>query len=238
MITALYIAAALLPAAFLMRYIYRQDRVEKEPAGLLICLIPLGALAGLIAGVLNEFGISLLSLFFSSEESTGYILALAFLVVGVVEEGCKFLMLRLATWNNPNFNFRFDGVVYAVFVSLGFAALENVVYVFAYGLSVAITRAFLSVPAHMGFAVFMGSYYGRAKICEASGDRRGISRNLFLAYLTAVFLHGFYDSCAMSSGTISLLLFAGFVLIMYIVVIRRIRREAYTDCMIDPSVLF
>ncbi len=92
-----------------------------------------------------------------------YTILLAFLVVAVVEEGTKFVFLKLRTWRDPNFNFRFDGIVYAVFVSLGFAAFENINYVLGYGLTVALPRAVLAIPAHMGFAVFMGLFYGRGK---------------------------------------------------------------------------
>lgn len=224
----LFVGAAVLPAIFLMSYIYRNDKAEKEPGGLLVRLVLMGALAGVIAGSLNAIGENILSNFFETD-SIPYILCLAFLVVGVVEEGLKFLFLYKNTWNNPNFNYRFDGVVYAVFTSLGFAALENVTYIFTYGLSIALSRAVLSVPAHMGFAVFMGSFYGRAKVCQAGGNRAGTTGNLVRAYLTAIFLHGFYDSCAMIQTTLSTVLFWIFVVVMYIVVIRRVRKESAAD---------
>lgn len=83
------------------------------------------------------------------------------------------MFLHARTWRNPNFNYRFDGIVYAVFVSLGFAAFENIQYVLHYGLSVALPRAIFAVPGHMSFAVFMGLFYGRAKLYEAWGDGAG-----------------------------------------------------------------
>ena len=227
-IIAIYVAAAVLPAIFLLRYINRMDRVEKEPAGLLISLLLMGVCAAAAASVLEGVGMGLIpaSLDVNSPE---YAIVLAFLVVGAAEEGAKLFFLKLRSWRSPAFNYRFDGVVYAVFVSLGFAALENIGYVLGYGLSVAIPRALLAVPAHMGFAVFMGSYYGRAKVCHDRGDEAGARANLRRGYLLAVVLHGFYDACAMIESALSSVLFFGFVVVMYVVVIRRIKREADED---------
>lgn len=228
LVTVVYLAAAILPAAFLLRYIYRKDTIEKEPAGLLGSLLGMGlcaAAASIVLEVLVESALSLVL----SKDSPIYTLVLAFVVVAAVEEGSKFLFLKLRTWRNPNFNYRFDGVVYAVFVSLGFAAIENVGYVMGYGLSVAVSRALLAIPGHMGFAVFMGAYYGRAKVCEAYGDERGKKQNLWLGFLIAVVLHGFYDTCAMLGTSAASMVFLAFVGIMYGVVIRRIKRETMSD---------
>ena len=70
--------------------------------------------------------------------------------VGLIEEGSKFFFLYRFTWKDKAFNYRFDGIVYAVFVSLGFAALENVFYVFNYGTGVALQRALLNNAAATG----------------------------------------------------------------------------------------
>mgnify|MGYP002412369601 FL=1 len=146
-----------------------------------------------------------------------------------MEEGAKFYFLKRRTWRDPNFNYRFDGVVFSAFVSLGFAAFENLRYVFGYGLLVSVPRAFLAVPGHLGFSVFMGAFYGRAKLCEDYGNRAGKIANLFAAYLVAVVLHGFYDTCAMVGSVLSTVLFVAFILVMYVVVIRLIKHEAASD---------
>ena len=154
---------------------------------------------------------------------------MAFLVVAVVEEGAKYLFLLWRTWRDPNFNFSFDGIVYAVFVSLGFAAFENISYVVGYGLTTAVARAVLAIPAHMGFAVFMGYFYARAKRCHDQGNVAGRRRNLWAAFLVAVLLHGFYDACALLGTVLSLLLFVAFVVAMYIIVIRLVKKESKAD---------
>lgn len=227
-LTAIYVLAAVVPAVFLMRYIYRQDRIEREPVWLLGSLVWKGVLAALAAIVLEMLGQSILNALVEPD-SPNYVVLMAFLVVAVVEEGTKFFFLYRRTWHDPNFNFRFDAIVYAVFVSLGFAAFENIKYVFSYGLSVALPRAILAVPGHMGFAVFMGIFYGRAKRCYDWGNGFGCKCNLILGYLFPVFLHGVYDTCCMLGTNRSTLVFVGFVIAMYLIVFRLIRRESRTD---------
>lgn len=227
-LAAIYVLAAVVPAVFLMRYVYRQDRTEREPVWLLGSLVWKGVLAALASIVLELLGESILNALVDPENPR-YVVLLAFLVVGAVEEGTKFFFLYRRTWRDPNFNFRFDAIVYAVFVSLGFAAFENVKYVFNYGLSVALPRAILAVPGHMGFAVFMGIFYGRAKRCADRGSSFGCRVNLLLGYLAAVFLHGVYDTCCMSGTSQSTLIFVLFVLVMYLAVYLLIRHEAKTD---------
>ena len=230
-IFSIYILAAVLPAIFLLRYVYKHDTVGKEPPGLLLSLILMGVIAALLSIVFEMIGEKILNDKVSQDDKY-YKIILAFVVVAAVEEGTKFLLMKWRTWNNPNFNYRFDGIVYAVFTSLGFAAFENIKYVFNFGLSVALPRAVLAVPGHMGFAVFMGLFYGRAKMFSDLGRNGAKVFNLLMAYLSAVFLHGFYDSCAMIGNTLSTIIFIVFVVVMYIVVIRLIKHESKTDARI------
>ena len=227
-LVAVYILAAVLPAIILMRYVYRQDTIEKEPVYLLRSLVGMGILAALASIVLEWIGQILLDITVDANDPR-YLYIMAFLVVAVIEEGTKFFFLYRRTWNDPNFNFRFDGIVYAVFVSLGFAAFENVKYVFSYGLSVALPRAILAIPGHMGFAVFMGVFYGRARLCADLEDKAGTVRNLAVGYLLAVLLHGFYDSCCMVGTNQSTAVFVVFVIVMYLVVFRLIKHESRTN---------
>jgi RsiW-degrading membrane proteinase PrsW (M82 family) len=228
MIYWVYILVALLPAIFLMRYVYLQDKIEKEPGYLLLNLVILGAVSAVIAGLLELIGEAVLSSLMT-ERNPYYKVLTAFLVVGAAEEGVKFFFLKKRTWRDPNFNFRFDGVVYAAFVSLGFAAFENVMYVFKYGLTTGFLRAFLSVPGHLGFSVFMGTFYGHAKSCELDGNESRKRFNLWAGYLTAVFLHGFYDACVMLKTSSSMLVFFAFVIAMYIICFRLIRSDSASD---------
>lgn len=224
----IYLLAAVLPALLLMRYVYRQDSIESEPRALLGNLVWRGVLAALVSSVLERLGKSILN-GFVSPENPGYIMLMAFLVIGAVEEGAKFFFLYRRTWREPNFNYRFDAILYAVFVSLGFAAFENVLYVFVYGLSVAFSRAILTIPAHAGFSVFMGLFYGRAKLCDNRGDAPGRRRNLALSYLSPVLLHGLYDTCCMTGTEEAALVFDIVILVIYAAVFRLVRRESGSD---------
>ena len=227
-ILAVYILAAVLPAIILLRYIYKHDTVEKEPPGLLLTLLFMGVLAALCATVLEAIFQTVLGLLVDPG-SPVYTILLAFLVVAVVEEGTKFWLLKRRTWYHPAFNYRFDGIVYAVFVSLGFAAYENITYVLRYGLSVALPRALLAVPGHAAFAVVMGAFYGRARLREGWGDLREARRDLWTGYLFAVFLHGFYDTCAMIGTGTSTVVFLVFVALMFLGIFRLVKKESATD---------
>ena len=225
---AIYVLAAVLPAVFLMRYVYKQDKIEREPIPLLVGLIGMGIWAALAAIVLEMLGQSILDALVEPENPY-YVYLMAFLVVAAVEEGTKFFFLYRRTWRDPNFNYRFDAILYAVFVSLGFAAFENVKYVFSYGLSVALPRAILAIPGHLGFSVFMGFFYSRAKRRYDMGKITTARIHLLLAYLAPVFLHGVYDSCCMLGSNMSTVVFLLFVAAMYFIVIRLIKRESRTD---------
>lgn len=227
--TIFYVVAAVLPATILMRYVYRLDRVEKEPKPLLYRLILGGVLAAFMAMLLETVGEAILSGIEESVSNNAFQIMTA-TMVGLSEEYAKLHFLKRYSWNNGHFNFRFDGVVYAIFVSLGFAAFENILYVFSYGgIEIALQRAILSIPAHMSFAVYMGIFYGRAKMFDVRGNRGACSRNLWLAYIIAVSLHAFYDGTLMVGTEFSFYLFIGYIILMYTVVFQTLRRQSYLD---------
>jgi RsiW-degrading membrane proteinase PrsW (M82 family) len=204
------IGAAVIPAVILMLYIYRSDRLEREPVGLLVKLALLGVLATVFAMIGEKLGFFLLRGL--NQSSAAYQLLMNFLVVGLCEEGFKYLLLRGSTWNNPNFNCRYDGVVYAVFVSLGFALWENISYVLHYGLQTAIVRALTAIPGHACFGVFMGVFYGLAKRYERNGRKSKSFR--VLAVVVPAALHGTYDYIA--SVDTSIWYFVGFVAVLFV----------------------
>lgn len=227
-ILLLYICAAVLPAVFLMIYVYQQDSIEKEPPELLLACVGRGVLAALASIILESIGERLLGVSGIQDEVT-YTVVLAFVVVAAVEEGTKYFFLYRLTWNDPNFNYRFDGIVYAVFVSLGFAAFENVKYIFSYGLSVAFSRAVLAIPAHMGFAVIFGLFYGRARLAADRGESGKAALLILIGYLLAVILHGLYDASAMMHSGQATATFIGVVVVIYVIILIIVRREARTD---------
>ena len=223
-----YIAAAVLPAAALMLYVYKKDTVEKESWGLLFKLIIGGCLSAVLSGILEGFAQAGLNSVLAPNHPA-YTVLLAFLVVAVVEEGTKFFFLRRRSWKSSEFNYCFDGMVYAIFVSLGFAALENIGYVLGYGLEVAPTRALFAIPAHLSFAVYMGYFYGRAKRWDIRGMKSMARKDQLIGYLIAVFLHGFYDTCALTGTTTATIIFFIFVVAVDISVIFMIKHGSKED---------
>ena len=136
-------------------------------------------------------------------------------MVGLSEEGFKYLLLKLRTWKNPEFNCTFDGVVYAVFVSLGFALWENIYYVLCYGFGVALARAVTAVPGHACFGVFIGVWYGTAKRYEMDGLYEEAKRARRTGLITAVLLHGTYDFIASLDSSVMSIIFLVFVAWMF-----------------------
>lgn len=168
-VNPILIAAAVIPAIVLLRFVYKEDRLDKESPGLLLSLVIFGILSTFAAIVTEQIGETVLTLLLP-QNSTAYNALLYFVVVALSEEGFKYLLLKKRTWYSGEFNCQFDGIVYAVFVSLGFALWENISYVLMYGLGTAAIRAVTAVPGHACFGVFMGAFYGLAKRYDNFGD--------------------------------------------------------------------
>ena len=222
------IAAAVLPAMVLLIYVYRKDVTEKEPGNLLFNLLLLGALSTVFASMTELLGQHVLdSISFESETMKNAILY--FIVVALSEEGFKYLLLRYRTWKEPNFNCTFDGVVYAVFVSMGFAIIENIKYVFAYGLATALVRAVTAVPGHACFGVFMGIFYGLAKKYENRGEADISKLFRILALVFPAGLHGAYDYIATMEEYTGDGIFIGFIAVLFIVSYILVNRMSRND---------
>ncbi len=184
------ILAAVLPALVLLAVVYAADRHKERPRRVLPLFV-VGALVVLPAGLCERY---LLDLYAATPNPpTGFVASLvtAFFVAGITEEAFKgFAFLRLV-YHRPIFSEMYDGVLYAVAISLGFAAVENILYVTSDGLQTAFVRAFTAVPAHGLFGVAMGSYFGKAKFSSAP---------LWPAFAVPALLHGAYDAFALAHG--------------------------------------
>ncbi|MBR3082670.1 MAG: PrsW family intramembrane metalloprotease [Clostridiales bacterium] len=214
---------ALIPVIGLLLFIYFNDKKEKEPFGFLIALFFLG-MATVVTAIIGEFaGGAILNVIFSEKSVLKQIIDAIF-VVAVCEEIGKFLVLWLFTWKNKNFNYSYDAIVYAVFVSLGFACLENVVYVFSNGVGTAIARMLTAVPGHACFAVFMGFFYSKAKYASLTKKKSASARNILLAMIVPILVHGVYDAILMAGRVmeddvtvLAVLLWIGLVIAMFVV---------------------
>ena len=185
---------AVLPVILLMIFIYRQDKYEKEPLGLLALVF----FGGMLAIPLDFLVISIIGAIIPPNDTVAYV---AFLQAGVPEELSKFIILMLIIWWNKNFNEYMDGIVYATFLGLGFALVENIGYVFdgeVGGFGTAFMRAMLSVPGHFLFAVIMGYFLSLAKF-----NPKSKILYLFLSFAVAALAHGLFDWLLMVGSSIN-----------------------------------
>lgn len=179
------LSIAILPVAGLLIFIYFQDKYQKEPIKSLLKAFFGGWLAvvmdiGLVTTI--EYSIGLFpilpdTVFYDS-----------FLTAAIPEELCKFLIFMIFIWRDKNFDEYFDGIVYATFIGLGFACIENIEYVFMYGFGAGVSRALFAVPGHFLFGVLMGYFLSLAKFTP---EKR--KKNIFLGLLFAIIAHGLYD---------------------------------------------
>ena len=186
---------AVLPPLLIAFYIYKQDKFDKEPKELI--------LKSFLFGCLSVIPIIILELIFNENIFSNYFVYM-FCGVAFVEEGMKYFFLKKYLFNKPEFNEPFDGIVYAVMVSLGFATVENLVYVFIYypdqQISVAIQRMISAIPLHASCGVIMGYYVGLAKF--SSSSRILLLKGVFFATL----LHAIYNYFILSgNGVYSIL---------------------------------
>lgn len=177
---------AIAPVFIIIIYIYIKDKYEKEPKRLLLLSFISGAIVSVLITTLLYTGFDVF-LPLKNHYSIQQQFIKAFFVVGLTEEFSKYIIIRYVAQPRKAFNEPFDGIIYAVMVSMGFAATENIMYVLQGGYQVALLRAFTAVPAHATFAILMGYFMGKAKF----------SNNKIILNFTGLFLaiifHGTYD---------------------------------------------
>ncbi|WNJ20188.1 PrsW family glutamic-type intramembrane protease [Pontibacter sp. G13] len=201
---------SLSPVVFIFTYVYLLDKYEREPLIYLFITFGFGVL---IAWPVLYIGGELQALtgVFPAPEYPFRTLIYAFIVVALVEESMKYLVLRWYNYPHPEFDEPYDGIMYGVAVSLGFAAIENILYVYqAEGdaLQTGLVRMVTAVPAHAVFGVLMGYFVGKAKFTH-SKKQAYIERMKGLGI--AIFFHGLYDYC-LFLGNVHVAFFALFSL--------------------------
>lgn len=179
------LALSFAPGVAIVLYIYLKDKHEREPVGLLLTSFLYGALSTLVTLSISmplDFIVTI------NEMNVVHQFGNAFFKVALVEEFSKFIFIRFILYYNKNFNEPFDGIVYACMVGMGFATLENVLYVFQYGAATGFLRMFTAVPAHATFAILMGYFLGKAKFTHQKQIMLSV-----VALLVATAFHGAYD---------------------------------------------
>lgn len=260
------VAAALLPAVFLCLYVFKKDSAEKEPwwllllllcSGILICF-PVSAVSEWIRKIETDIFLPFTTEFEGGNYLDGWLFELynavdKFIAVAMVEEGFKWLVLLAFTKNNKHFNSLFDGIIYSVFISLGFAGFENLLYTFNFGMETAILRTITAVPIHLFCGVSMGYYLTwyyikhTAKMNERKLIDSGIlpkntkhlpARRFFLmSVIMPSLAHGFYNySYSINEGwsTAVFCIFLGF---LYPFCMGRVKRMSNGDMLNHKAVL-
>ena len=171
---------AVAPPLLIAYYVYQKDKYDKEPKSLIIKSFLFGCL-GIIPAIFLEI--------FAEGMFTNLFLYV-FIGIAFVEEGVKYFFLKKYLFNNKEFNEPMDGIVYAVMISLGFATVENIAYVFnnqGQEINVAIIRMFTASPLHAVCGVILGYFVGLAKF--SNNKNILLYKGLFLATL----VHALYN---------------------------------------------
>lgn len=229
-------ALALIPPIALLIFIYYKDKKEKEPFGILTALFFAGVGTTISASILELIGMGICELIFPYE-SVVKACVTAFLIVATSEELGKYLVMRWITWKNKNFDYSYDGIVYAVFSSMGFAAFENILYVFQNGVATGVLRMFTSIPGHAAFAVFMGVFYSKAKYASVTGNKAAYRKWNTLALVVPMFAHGLYDAVLMAAESsysesfqaLCFILWLATMIALYVVSIILINKSSKND---------
>jgi len=184
-----FLIASITPVIIFLFLIYNKDSI-KEPFGLLMkCFF--GGFVSIVITLVIDYFLAPIGRGFNS--ALGRSFFDAFFQAGFPEEFSKLIILYWLVWKRKEFDQHFDGIIYAVFVSMGFALVENIMYVAEGGMNVALMRAVLAVPGHGFFAVAMGYYFSLAKF--HNGPKKGVF--ILKCLLVPAIMHGAYDFALM-----------------------------------------
>ncbi len=201
-----YAIVALAPVVIILAFIYVRDKYEKEPLSLLLKSLGLGILIALPVVLIETWLMRIMPVL----SDIGIAFYEAFIVAAFTEEVFKFAVLYFLIRKSREFDERFDGIVYAVFISLGFAAIENILYVYDSGITTGLFRAFTAVPAHALFGVSMGYYFALSKFKTEKSNV-----NMFKALAVPIVLHGIYDFILMTGHPYFLVVFIPFLIYLW-----------------------
>lgn len=202
---------AIAPIVACLFWIYLKDKYEKEPIPILIKYFILGIISSLLALVIENLLIKV-SIF----EGMSLILYTSFIVAGFTEESLKAMILIPNLLKEKQYNEKLDGIVYSVFLSLGFAAIENIIYIFYESeeliLQVSLSRAVIAIPAHIMFAITMGYYISKYKFEEKKPKKQ---QYIIIAVIIPILLHGIFDFILMIKYRWSIIMFIVYIIFLW-----------------------
>ncbi|WP_195251574.1 PrsW family intramembrane metalloprotease [Romboutsia sp. 1001713B170207_170306_H8] len=202
---------AISPVLACLIWIYLKDRYDKEPIIILIKYFILGIVTSILG-----IGIERLLINTNILDGIDFIFYISFVVAGLTEESLKALILIPSLLKEKYFNEKLDGIIYSVFLSLGFATIENIIYILYENesliLQVSLSRAIISIPAHIMFAITMGYYIGKYKFEENQIKKR---QYLMMSVLVPIFIHGVFDFILMIRYKWSISVFVAYLVLLW-----------------------
>lgn len=202
---------AILPVSFFIGWIYFKDRYEKEPPIKLIQYFLLGILVSILA-IFLELYFSKINIF-SGIAATLYT---AFFVAAFTEEGLKSIILIPILIKDKDFNEKLDGIIYSIFLSLGFATIENIIYLMREKLEITlelgVTRGLISIPSHIMFAITMGYYISKYKFEKEDSKKK---KYLIYAIIIPIVLHGVFDFILMIGYRWAIIVFIVYIIFLW-----------------------
>lgn len=226
--TGLLLLLAVLPVIAILFYVYKKDKT-KEPMWLLLSFFSKGILSCFLVFTISD-ALSMFLPFMNKETEEMLFVEVAiysFFCVALVEEFCKWLMVYRGGYHHKEFDEIYDILVYSIFVSLGFAFFENIMYVLtSKSIYIALLRAVSAIPGHACDAVFMGYYLSLAKQCRILNKPNKEKEYIRMSIFIPTILHGIYDFCLMSGYMIFIIVFLVFVIWLYIMSIGKLNKLA------------
>lgn len=216
---------SILPVFLIGMFIYKRDK-DKEPTKLLIKLFLGGFGSCLLTFLLSSITAFIFPILSADAEYLNLIELIFYVFVGIalVEEFSKWLMAYLISYKDEHFDRLYDAIIYCVFVALGFACFENLLYVYQNGLGTGFIRAVTAVPGHACDGLFMGYFLGLSKISELNNRVDLKNKNLLLSILVPTVTHGIYDYCLFTGKTVFIIIWVIFVIGTYVYFFKKIKK--------------
>lgn len=207
------LSAAIAPGLSLLSFFYLKDRFDQEPISMIIRTFIMGALL--------VFPIMFIQYAFEVEHVLQAPWSKSFLLSGTLEEFFKWFIFLYVVYKHTSFDGYYDGILYGVSISLGFATVENILYLFANGIEVAVGRAFFPVSSHALFGVLMGYYFGKAKTLQ---DVSRKPKFLFISLIIPILLHSAYDMILELWSTYWIYVLTPFMILLWMLALRKVKK--------------
>lgn len=213
------IVVSIIPVLVILKLIYEMGEVKKQPWWILLILFGCGILSWILVKIVSNLLGN--DIYKSQMEvatligDSGFFLV-SFGIIAIIEELSKFIIVNIMCFKNKYFKNPYDAIMYATCISLGFAFIENIMYVMNYGISVALSRALFSIPSHACFGIVMGYYLGLSRVCRDNKINNDSLVMKYCAFFIPFLFHGFFDFLLNFDDEIIHIVFIIYVFLMYV----------------------